>query len=73
MSSELVALLGGNVAGRVHRDKAGRLTFVYDRNWREAVDAYPLSLSMPLAAETVPNLFRPALDWRRWSGSFRRA
>lgn len=51
MTRELVALLGGQVVGRVRRDARGRLRLVYDASWREARDAYPLSLSMPLAAE----------------------
>ncbi|WP_027556292.1 type II toxin-antitoxin system HipA family toxin [Bradyrhizobium sp. Cp5.3] len=51
MTNELVALLDGNEVGRVRNDTRGRLTFVYDSDWRTAQDAYPLSLSMPLAAE----------------------
>jgi serine/threonine-protein kinase HipA len=51
MTKELIALLDGKEVGRVHRDNAGRLTFVYDDAWRQAPDAYPLSLSMPLAAK----------------------
>jgi len=51
MTGELVALLGGKEVGRVRKDTRGRLTFVYDEGWRQAPDAYPLSLSMPLAAE----------------------
>jgi serine/threonine-protein kinase HipA len=51
MTRELVALLGGKEVGRVRRDARGRLKLVYDPSWREARDAYPLSLSMPLAAE----------------------
>jgi serine/threonine-protein kinase HipA len=51
MTSELVTLLGGTEAGRVHRDKRGRLKFVYNQAWRDAPYAYPLSLSMPLAAQ----------------------
>jgi serine/threonine-protein kinase HipA len=50
MTEELVALLAGTEIGRVRRDKTGRLTFVYDDAWRNAEGAYPLSLSMPLAA-----------------------
>jgi serine/threonine-protein kinase HipA len=50
MIDELVALLAGTEIGRVQRDKTGRLTFVYDEAWRNAEGAYPLSLSMPLAA-----------------------
>ncbi|WP_314963855.1 type II toxin-antitoxin system HipA family toxin [Bradyrhizobium cosmicum] len=51
MTSELVALLDGQEIGRVRNDAGGRLTFVYDKDWRHAEGAYPLSLSMPLAAE----------------------
>jgi len=50
MSDELVALLGEREIGRVHRQKRGRLTFTYNEAWREADDAHPLSLSMPLNA-----------------------
>lgn len=51
MTNELVALLDGKEVGRVRNDARGRLTFVYDNSWREGEGAYPLSLSMPLAAE----------------------
>ncbi|QHP67914.1 type II toxin-antitoxin system HipA family toxin [Bradyrhizobium sp. LCT2] len=51
MTNELVALLDGKEVGRVHNDARGRLTFVYDNDWRETRGAYPISLSMPLAAE----------------------
>jgi serine/threonine-protein kinase HipA len=51
MTKELVVLLDGNEVGRVHNDARGRLTFVYNNSWREGQAAYPLSLSMPLAAE----------------------
>ena len=50
MSSELLALLNGREIGRVRRDKRGRLSFVYADAWREAREAHPLSLSMPIAA-----------------------
>jgi serine/threonine-protein kinase HipA len=51
MTDELVTLLGGREIGRVRAGARGKLTFTYDPAWREASDAYPLSLSMPLAAE----------------------
>lgn len=51
MTAELVALLAGEEIGRVRRDTRGRLTFAYADGWRDAPDAYPLSLSMPLAAK----------------------
>ncbi len=47
--SELLALLDGREVGKVRRSR-GRLAFVYAESWRGAPDAYPLSLSMPLAA-----------------------
>ncbi len=50
MSPELVVVLAGRDIGRVLRDTRGRLTFVYAEDWRQARGAYPLSLSMPLAA-----------------------
>jgi serine/threonine-protein kinase HipA len=50
MTGELVALLDRKEIGRVHNDARGRLTFVYDDDWRKSPDAVPLSLSAPLAA-----------------------
>ena len=62
MTPELIALLGGREDGRVRRSERGRLTFIYDHLWREAVDAYPLSLSMPLAAQAHgPNVIEAFL------------
>ena len=63
MTNELVALLGGSEVGRVLRDKRGRLTFVYDQVWRDAPDAYPLSLSMPLAAREHGSAAIEAFLW----------
>ncbi|MBR1160243.1 type II toxin-antitoxin system HipA family toxin [Bradyrhizobium elkanii] len=51
MTNELVVLLDGREVGRVHNDARGRLTFVYENDWRQTRRAYPISLSMPLAAE----------------------
>jgi serine/threonine-protein kinase HipA len=51
MTAELIALLDGKEVGRVHNDARGRLTFAYSDDWRKAPGAYPLSLSMPLAAK----------------------
>lgn len=51
MTSELIALLAGKEIGRVQRDAHGRLSFSYSDAWRAELDAYPLSLSMPLAAK----------------------
>jgi serine/threonine-protein kinase HipA len=49
--TDLVALLDGKEVGRVHKDARGRVTFVYDDQWRNVPEAYPLSLSMPIAAK----------------------
>ena len=50
MSKELHVLLSSRIVGRVTQDGKGRLSFTYDEAWREVRGAYPLSLSMPLAA-----------------------
>ena len=49
MNGELIAILDGRETGRVARDGRGRLSFTYNEAWRNAADAYPLSISMPLA------------------------
>jgi len=49
MTTELIAILDGREMGRVTRDKRARLSFTYDEEWRNAENAYPLSISMPLA------------------------
>lgn len=50
MSKELFVLLSDRVIGRVTQDDRARLSFIYDEAWRDVRGAYPLSLSMPLAA-----------------------
>ena len=47
MAAELVALLGDREAGRVRRDQRGRISFVYDKAWRDGRHARPLSVSIP--------------------------
>jgi serine/threonine-protein kinase HipA len=49
MTKELIAIIEGWEMGRVARDNTGRLSFTYNEQWRNAPDAYPLSISMPLA------------------------
>ena len=63
MTRELVALLDGKEVGRVHSDIRGRLSFVYDDAWRQSPDAYPLSLSMPLAASQHGRAVIEAFLW----------
>jgi serine/threonine-protein kinase HipA len=50
MSGELIVLLSDREVGRVRQDQRHRLKFIYNDEWRETGGAYPLSLSMPLAA-----------------------
>lgn len=52
--TELLALLDGREVGTVRQER-GRLSFVYADAWRSAPGAYPLSLSMPLAAAEHPH------------------
>lgn len=49
MTDELVVLLGDATVGRLQRDRRGRVQFTYEEPFRNERDAYPLSLSMPLA------------------------
>lgn len=49
MTRELIAIIEGREMGRVARDKTGKLSFTYNEEWRNAFDAFPLSISMPLA------------------------
>src|ERR1700687_6366838 len=49
MTTELIAILDGREMGRIVRDKRARLTFTYNEEWRTTENAYPLSISMPLA------------------------
>lgn len=80
MSAELVALLNGREIGRIVHDKRGRLSFAYAQTWRTARGAYPLSLSMPLAAAEHGHRPVEAFLWGllpdneavlgRWAGRF---
>lgn len=78
--TELVTLLDGKEVGRVHNDARGRLTFVYDDEWRKAPDAYPLSLSMPIVSKEHGRSVVEAFLWgllpdneqvlARWAAKF---
>lgn len=50
MSDQLVVLLNSREIGRITRDRRGRLSLLYADDWRETQGAFPLSLSMSLAA-----------------------
>ena len=47
----LIALLDGKRVGQVHQDQTGRFRFIYDDEWRDSPNAYPLSLAMPLSTQ----------------------
>lgn len=63
MASELIALLDGREIGRIQRDKRDRLTLVYDDAWRRSQQAYPLSLSMSLAAQEHGHVVIESFIW----------
>lgn len=63
MTAELIAIINGREMGRVTRDNRGRLGFAYVETWRMARGAYPLSLSMPLAAATHGHRAIEAFLW----------
>lgn len=52
--SELLAVIEGEVIGRLTADRAGRLSFAYENTWLEADTAHSLSVSMPLAKIVYP-------------------
>jgi serine/threonine-protein kinase HipA len=49
MTKELIALVDGRQIGLVRQGPGGKLSFAYIEEWRNSPDAFPLSLSMPLA------------------------
>lgn len=63
MTHELIAILDGQIIGRVTTDKRSRLKFTYDEKWRLATNAYPLSISMPLALTEHPHRIVEPFLW----------
>jgi serine/threonine-protein kinase HipA len=63
MTSELIAILDGQIVGRVTSSTRARLTFIYDEKWRSAPNAYPLSISMPLALTEHPHRVIESFLW----------
>jgi serine/threonine-protein kinase HipA len=49
MTKELIAVVDGREIGLVRQGRDGKLSFTYADGWRNSADAFPLSLSMPLA------------------------
>lgn len=53
--SELLAVIEGEVIGRLTVDQAGRVTFAYQDKWLETEGAYSISVSMRLAKIVYPH------------------
>jgi serine/threonine-protein kinase HipA len=47
--SELLAVIEGEIIGRLTADRGGRITFAYEDKWLEAKEAHSLSVSLKLA------------------------
>ena len=62
MTERLIALLDGREIGTVDYNKS-RLSLTYGKAWREAPDAYPLSLSLPLGSATHGHARVDAFLW----------
>jgi len=63
MTKELFVLMDNRRMGRVLQGEHGKLTFLYDERWRRSENAYPLSLSMPLARSEHPHEKIDAFLW----------
>jgi HipA-like protein len=63
MTKELYVLMDNRRMGRVRQGNNGKLSFVYDEQWRNAETSYPLSLSMPLALSEHPHDKIDAFLW----------
>ena len=59
----LVVLLGERRVGVLAREPRGALSFTYDDGWREDPDAYPISVSLPLARRVHAGLVLEAYLW----------
>lgn len=63
MTQTLVVLMAGHLMGRVELNSKQRLRLIYDDVWRDARGAYPLSLSMPLAASVHEHAVVESFLW----------
>lgn len=64
MTDQLITLLDGIEVGRVVKARSGgKFSFRYDERWQSHPDAYPLSLSMPLALTEHPHAKIDAFLW----------
>lgn len=55
MKHESVALVNGKLVGHFGQESGGRYVIRYDEGWRAADEAFPLSLSLPLARAEHPD------------------
>lgn len=60
---ELITLLNDVPIGVVASDRNGKLNFAYIKEWRESIDAIPLSLSLPLSRDKHPHDAILAVLW----------
>jgi serine/threonine-protein kinase HipA len=51
MTTQLIAFADGLIMGTVTNAKGGRLAFLYSEDWLASVNAYPLSVTMPLSSD----------------------
>lgn len=63
MTKELFVLMDNRRMGRILQGENGKLTFLYDEDWRRSDRSYPLSLSMPLALSEHPHEKIDAFLW----------
>jgi HipA-like protein len=59
----LITLLSGREIGRLIRDRRGSLSFTYREDWRSRREAFPLSLSLPLASNEHGHRLIEAFLW----------
>jgi serine/threonine-protein kinase HipA len=61
--NELDVLIEGALIGRIRMNKAGRLSFDYEPDWRDAAGGYSLSVSMPIAGTTYSHNLVSSYLW----------
>jgi len=54
VTDSLLVYVGSRRVGALTRNRNGRVEFAYEAEWQSRRDAFPLSLSMPLAARDHP-------------------
>ncbi len=59
--NQLLILIEGNVAGRIHAGQGGRLSLEYEASWCDSAEGYSLSVSLPRAHPIHPQ--KPVLPY----------